>query len=115
MYPGDGTSGLRAVLDGVERFQGPNDRETAFGGWRGRSVDRIGLQALNGFARCTRVRAEFGNGNTRDLDSSGLARMVPGHVYRVDLPGGDRNIVQLHLKCRALGKYAVSVQVFARK
>jgi hypothetical protein len=41
--------------------------------------------------------------------------MTPGRMYRVDLPGGDRNIVKLHLKCRALGQYAVSVQIFARK
>ncbi len=100
---------------GSERFQGGNDRETAFGGWAGRSVDRIGLRAVNRYARCTRVRAEFGNGHTRDLDASGLGRMVPGRVYRIDLPGGDRNIRQLHLKCRALGSYAVSVEVFARK
>jgi len=100
---------------GTERFQGGNDRETAFGGWAGRSVDRIGLRAVNRYARCTRVRAEFGNGVTRDLDASGLGRMVPGRVYRIDLPGGDRHIVQLHLKCRSLGSYAVSVEIFARK
>jgi hypothetical protein len=100
---------------GTERFQGPVDREAAFPGWGGRSVDRIGLRSLNGFARCTRVRAMFGNGNTRDLDASGLFRMVPGRVYRVDLPGGDRNVVRLALKCRALGQYAVAVDVFARK
>ena len=100
---------------GTERFQGPVDRESTFPGWGGRSVDRIGLRSLNGFARCMRVRATFGNGNTRDLDTSGLFRMVPGRVYRVDLPGADRNVVRLMLKCRALGKYAVSVEVLARK
>jgi len=41
--------------------------------------------------------------------------MVPGRVYRVDLPGGDRNVTRLMLKCRALGQYAVSVDVLARK
>lgn len=99
----------------AERFQGGMDRESEFAGWAGRSVDRIGLQAIDGYARCTRVRAEFGNGRVRDLDTSGLFRMTPGRMYRIDLPGGDRNVVKLHLKCRALGRYAVSVQIFARK
>ena len=103
------------VRMGTERFQGGMDRESEFAGWAGRSVERIGLQAMNGYARCTRVRAEFGNGRVRDLDTSGLFRMTPGRMYRVDLPGGDRNVVKLHLKCRALGQYAVSVQIFARK
>lgn len=103
------------VRMGAERFQGGMDRESEFAGWAGRSVDRIGLQPINGYARCTRVRAEFGNGRVRDLDTSGLSRMTPGRMYRVDLPGGDRNIVKLRLKCRALGRYAVSVRIFARK
>ncbi len=100
---------------GFERFQGPRDRETQFAGWGGRSVERIGLRALDGFMRCTRVRAEFGNGNVRDLDTGGLYRMVPGRVYRIDLPGNDRKVVRLTLRCRALGQYAASVEVLARK
>jgi hypothetical protein len=100
---------------GAERFEGGMDRESRFAGWGGRSVDRIGLRAANGFARCVRVQATFGNGHTRDLDTSALSRMVPGHTYRIDLPGGDRNIVDLRLKCRALGQYAVSIGIFARK
>lgn len=116
-FPGDGGGADPNywVRLGAERFEGPRDRETAFGGWAGRSVDRIGLRAVDGEARCTRVRAEFGNGNVRDLDASSLFQMTPGHVYRIDLPGGDRRIVQLHLKCRALGQRAVSVEIFARK
>jgi hypothetical protein len=100
---------------GAERFEGGMDRESRFAGWAGRSVDRIGLRSMNGFARCARVRATFHNGHTRDLDTSGLYRMVPGRVYRIDLPGGDRNLVDLQLKCRALGQYAVSVEILARK
>ena len=100
---------------GAERFEGGMDRESRFAGWGGRSVDRIGLRATNGFARCARVQATFRNGHTRDLDTRGLSRMVPGHIYRVDLPGGDRNLVDLRLKCRALGQYAVSIGIFARK
>jgi hypothetical protein len=103
------------VTMGSERFEAGLDRESEFAGWAGRSVDRIGLRAMNGFARCTRVHVEFGNGRVRDLDTSGLFRMTPGRVYRIDLPGGDRNIVKLHLTCRALGQYAVLVQISARK
>lgn len=116
-FPGDGGGADPNywVRLGAERFEGPRDRETAFGGWAGRSIDRVGLRALDGEARCTAVRAEFGNGHIRDLDTSNLLQMTPGRVYRIDLPGGDRRIVQLHLKCRALGQHAVSVEIFARK
>ena len=115
--PGDG-GGYDAnywVRMGLERFEGGPDRESESAGWAGRSIDTIGLRALNTYARCTRVRAEFGNGKTRDLDTSGLFRMTPGRVYRIDLPGGDRNVVKLHLTCRSLSRYAVNVQIFARK
>ncbi len=103
------------VQMGSERFDGGFDRESAVGGWAGRSIDRIALRATNGFARCIRVRAEFGNGNTRDLDASGLSRMTPGRTYRIDLPGGDRRVVKFRLTCRPLGRDAVNVQIFARK
>jgi hypothetical protein len=103
------------VRMGLEQFEGGMDRESATGGWAGRSIDTIGLRALNTQARCTRVRAEFGNGRTRDLDASSLFHMMPGRLYRIDLPGGDRNVVKLHLACRSLTRYAVNVQILARK
>ena len=103
------------VSMGSERFEGGPDRESEFAGWAGRSIDTVGLRALNTYARCTRVRAEFGNGKTRDLDASGLFRMTPGRVYRIDLPGGDRNVVKVRLTCRSLSRYAVNVQILARK
>jgi hypothetical protein len=103
------------VRMGVERFEGGMDRESTAAGWAGRSIDTIGLRALNTEARCTRVRAEFGNGRTRDLDTSSLFRMMPGRLYHIDLPGGDRNVVKLHLICRSLTRYAVNVLIVARK
>ena len=88
-FPGDGGGADPNywVRLGTERFEGPRDRETAFGGWAGRSVDRIGLRALDGEARCTGVRAEFGNGHIRDHFIIGantfLIQQVFGIGYRI--------------------------------
>jgi hypothetical protein len=99
---------------GRERFEG-REVESNFAGWGGRSVDRIGLRAVNADARCRRVRVTFGNGNTRDLDVGQLDRMQQGRVYRIDLPGGERNIVRLALLCRPVGAPTVAVEILARK
>jgi len=100
---------------GRERFQGRRDTESEFAGWGGRSVDRIGLRAVDGDARCTRVTVRFGNGSVRNLDVGSLSSMNQGRVYRLDLPGGDRNVVRVGLACRALGDRAVTIEILARK
>lgn len=103
------------VRIGGDRFQGKFDRESDFAGWAGRSVDRIGLRAVDGPAQCTRVRVRFGNGRVRDLPVGSLTAMYPGRVYRLDLPGGERNVVKVTLRCHGLGQRAVSIDVLARK
>jgi hypothetical protein len=100
---------------GRQRFMGGRDTESQFGGWGGRDVDRIALRAVDGDARCTRVQATFHNGNTRDLDVSQLDRMEQGRTYRIDLPGGNRTIMRLAMKCRGLGQREVAIEVLARK
>lgn len=100
---------------GHQRFVGGRDVEQYFAGWGGRSVDRIGLRAQDGDARCTRVRVRFGNGRTRDLNVDQLYRMQQGRLYRIDLPGNDRNIDRISLTCRGLGQRAVTIGISARK
>lgn len=98
---------------GRETFQGRHDRESSFGGWAGRSVDRIGLRPLDGDARCTRVVARFANGQRVDL--YGADYLQRGRVTVLDLPGGDRNIDKLAFACRAVGDYDVTIEILARK
>lgn len=101
------------VSVGRERFEGRRDRESTFAGWAGRSVDRIGLRPLDGDARCRRVVVRFANGRTADL--YGADYLQRGRVTRLDLPGGDRNVVSINLACRAVGDYDVTIDILARK
>ncbi len=92
-------------------FEGRRDRETSFAGWRGRSVDRIGLRPLDGDARCRRVTVQFAGGGSRDLS---VGRLERGRVTVLDLPGGDRNIRSISFQCRAVRDYDVQVEVLTR-
>jgi hypothetical protein len=100
------------VTLGRESFQGRRDREQNFAGWGGRSVERIGLRAINDDARCSRLRVTFGNGMTRDLD---VGRLEQGRVKSIDLPGGNRNVTRLNMTCSAVHKYSVTIEILARK
>ncbi len=97
----------------TETFTGRRDSESAFTGWRARSVDRIGLRPLDNDARCRYVRATFADGRTRDLDTGG--NLNRGRVTVIDLPGRDRNITRLDLSCRAIGGRNVSIEILARR
>jgi hypothetical protein len=98
---------------GRVRFEGRRDRENAFAGWRGRSVDRIALRAIDGDARCRRITAEFASGRSREL--SGGDYLQRGRATVLDLPGGDRNLSSLNMRCRAVGDYDVTVEVLVRR
>lgn len=103
------------VYLGRQNFAGRNDVETQFAAWGGRSVNSIGLKPINDDARCTRVIATFGNGQTRALDISRWDYLREDRLYRIDLPGGDRNITRLTLKCRAEHGRNVVINVYANK
>lgn len=98
---------------GTARFDGRDDRETAFAdGWSGRNVERIGLKAVNDDARCSRMRVSFGNGTSTMLD---VGRLDQGRLMSIDLPGGNRNVQKVNLVCRPLNKNGVAIEIFARK
>lgn len=100
---------------GVESFEGRRDRETAAAGWAGRLVEAVALRPLNGDARCNRVVAEFRHGIRRQLDADRFRRMRRGRYYTFDLPGDVRNLVRLHLSCRAVGDDEVRIEIFTRR
>src|SRR6185312_12407681 len=86
---------------GRQHFAGRRDRENTFAGWAGRSVDRIALRPVDSDAVCRRVVARFESGRQADL-TRGRINLNRGEVTRLDLPGGDRNLVSLSMACRAV-------------
>jgi hypothetical protein len=103
------------VYLGRQTFTGRNDVETQFAQWGGRSVNAIGLKPINDDARCTRAVATFANGETRNLNVSRWTTLSEDRMYRIDLPGGDRNVTRLTLKCRAEHGRTVAINVYANK
>lgn len=97
---------------GTMSFEGRNDSESNFTGWAGRHVERIALRPLETDAQCMSIVATFQNGDKIKLaDGRPLER---GHVTVYDLPGFQRNISKLYLRCRALGGWRVSIEVLVR-
>ncbi len=103
------------IVLGRERFEGRRDHERRFAGWRGRHVDRIALRPIRKDARCNRVRVTFQNGSHHNLAFQHRGILRAGGFYRYDLPGRMRNIRRLDLVCHAVGRYAVTIEIMARK
>ena len=101
------------VLLADQRFVGKNDTDHVYAGWQGRSVSAIGLKSRDDAAQCTRLVATFANGHTVRLNAPGY--MVEDRTYRIDLPGGERNLTRVNLSCRAVHGKAVTVRIFAQK
>jgi hypothetical protein len=102
------------VTIGRENFRGRHDAETASTGWHGRSVDRIALRPVDNDARCMRVSATFDNGRTRNLDVNRKDVMERGRLTVIDLPGNERNLRSVDLRCRAVGDRDVTIEILAR-
>jgi hypothetical protein len=97
---------------GTESFEGRRDSESSFAGFRGRHVDALALKPLNADARCMRVVAHFRGGRDRPLDVNRGDRMRRGQYYKLDLPGGYRNLESLSLRCQAADARRVQIQIF---
>ena len=99
---------------GSVRFSRTLDQDGSAGGWAGRSITSLGLKALNGDARCTKLGVRFANGNRVSLRVPNILQQ--GRLYRVDLPGNQRNVVNVQLRCRTVAaQRAVTVSIFANK
>jgi hypothetical protein len=98
---------------GRESFEGRADREDNFAGWAGHKVNRIALRPIDSNARCSYVRARFGNGSSANLNAP--SAMNRGGFYVMDLPGKKRNVVSLTLACHSLEGHRVSIEIFAHK
>jgi hypothetical protein len=100
------------VALGRQTFHGRGDTDSAFAGWEGRSVEKIGLKPINDDARCSRVRVDFANGSSTTLN---VGRLDQGRFQSFDLPGNNRNVVSLKMACRAVNRNNVTIEVSARK
>jgi hypothetical protein len=100
---------------GSEQFNGRNDHEMTFGGWRARDVSSIALRPLNDDARCTDVKATFANGETRDLNIDGRNILRRDQVNTIDLPGDRRNVQRIDMTCHAEHGGMVTMQVLASR
>jgi hypothetical protein len=99
-------------LIGTERFEGRRDSERAFTGWRGVTAEAVALKPLEADARCSRVVARFRNGRSQPLNVNNGDIMRRGMYYKLDLPGRQRNLTSLSLRCSAVGASRVSMQIF---
>jgi len=99
---------------GRESFEGRDDTESTSAGWRGHSVDRIGIRPLDAVATCSRITATFDNGHTRDLSLNRGNRIEQGRVTVLDLPGRERNLRSLNFRCHAVHDRRVTIEVLVR-
>jgi hypothetical protein len=99
-------------LVGSESFEGRGDSENAFTGWRGRGADAVALKPLEADARCSRVTARFDRGRMQPLNVNNGDVLRRGQFYKLDLPGGSRNLDGLTLRCTAIGARRVTIQLF---
>lgn len=109
---GGGNDANYWVSLGRQTFQGRRETDSTFTGWGGRSVEKIGLKAVNDDARCPRVRVNFGNGTSTMLN---VGRLDQGRFQSFDLPGNDRNVRSLSMTCRAVNRNGVTIEISARK
>lgn len=94
---------------GSERFEG-RERAATFTGFRGRQLEALGLQPVDDDARCSMLRVHFANGQSRDIRIG--ERLNKDRIYRVDLPGDERNVRELELVCRPAGDDDVTVNIY---
>ncbi len=97
---------------GSESFDGRNDSETSYAGWRGMHVDAVALKPLETDARCSRVVARFDNGRRQVLALHNGDLLRRGEYEKLDLPGDTRNLASLDMRCRAVNGQHVTMQIF---
>jgi hypothetical protein len=103
------------VSIGSEEFTGERDRETEVAGIAGRSVTAVALQPKDGDVVCPVVRGQFGDGNTRDLNLDWGEYLEEDKLYWFDLPGVDKNLLQVDMVCRTVGAQDVTVELFVAR
>jgi hypothetical protein len=110
-----GPGGMRGnggfVSLGTMSFEGRNDRESTFTGFAARHVERLAFRPLETDAQCGSIVATFEDGQKAKLADGRMLRRGQMNFY--DLPGYRRNLTKVYMRCRAMGGWRVSIEVFA--
>jgi len=93
-------------------FEGSNDIENAFSGWRGRHIDRMALRA-DTTARCNRVIANFRDGRSFILAKN--QKLERGETRVFDLPRDAGELDTVYLRCHAFGNGRVLIDVMGQR
>jgi hypothetical protein len=99
----------------IVKFQGRNDSDTSFAGWRGQNIEAVALKPLDADVRCSRITARFGRGAPQPLNVNNGDLLRRGQYYKLDLPGQARDLESLDMRCRAINARAVTVQIFTSR
>ncbi len=100
------------VIDRIS-FEGRNDRDNTSAGWRGRRIDSIALRPLGTTARCNKVAATFRNGQRVTLATD--RKLERDRMTVLDLPGDQRDLDQIYMRCHAFGDGRVTIEILGRK
>lgn len=103
------------VSIGSAQFAGRDDRDGGAVGLAGRSISMLAFRPMNGDAVCMRANVRFGSGQVQAYAINGGRPMTRGSTYKIDLPGDQRNVTNVVLRCHALGQYAVTVNIYGDK
>ena len=103
------------VTIGTERFEGRNDRDMTFAGWRGRNLDRIAFRPVNDDARCRDVAVTFASGGRVKLNLDNGNVLREGRITTVDLPGNRRDVTRIDISCHAEHGYMATMEVLASR
>jgi hypothetical protein len=61
------------------------------------------------------VAVAYESGRKQKLEDALPGVMQQGRLAVIDLPGRDRDIRSLFLRCRAVGAYRVTIEILVRK
>jgi len=97
---------------GSHWFRGRGERIVFRTGANGQGIDRLAIKPVDNNARCSRIRATFGNGQERTLDTD--MALYRGQTYQLSIPGDVRSVRSLDMTCHSLNGRPVSLYVSAR-
>jgi len=100
---------------GTMTFTPRYPRDNAFGGFAGRSITQLAFRPVDGSAICSDASIRFGNGSLAKIPVNGGRPLMEGQTYRIDLPGNQRNVTNVVLRCYALGQRSVTISVLGNK
>ncbi len=104
------SAGRDWVRLGTLRFNRRGEVERTFSRFEG-PVRRLAIQAQDDPARCSAIVVTFANGRSRSLPF-GRGILEEGRLYTVDLPGDQRRVEVITMRCRAVDARDSYIAIF---